>query len=106
MRKLGSAGFVTAMGLSICGAGAVEITQVRGKFSCSDLESPQQCAQTYEKRFVADHPLMLLREKGQLKVRLNNGEYFSLAGKEPDEFNVLELQADGRFAIIRQQYSE
>jgi hypothetical protein len=50
---------------------------------------------------------MLQRNGQRLKIKLPSGKYFPVSAKNPsDEFNVLELQAGGHLAVIRQQFHE
>src|SRR6185312_11642209 len=85
----------------------MELTQVRDKFSCPDLQNSEQCAERFAKKFEAAHPGLVRRDmKGRPQVKLTNGQYFSFSslGEETDDFSVLELQAKDRFAVIHQQF--
>jgi hypothetical protein len=91
------------------GEWGIELTQVRGKFICPDLQNTGQCAERFAKKFDTAHPGLVRRDTSDRpQIKLRNEQYFSFSaiGEETDSFAVLELQANDRFAIIRQQFFE
>lgn len=86
-------------------AKAIEITQVRGKFECPDLNNQQECAIRFERIFLAAHPGLVSRKNGRITIGLWSGRFFTIPDKE-ESLNVVELGGNGRFVVIRDQQYE
>ncbi len=85
-------------------AGAIDITQVEGKFECPDLSNQQSCANRFEEAFLVQHAGLVQPGEDALEIRLQSGELLQL--KRFGGFNLLELDESGRFLTLREQFSE
>jgi hypothetical protein len=97
--------------LVICVVGAsahaqgMRLTQVSGKFECPELANSQECARKFERIFLAGNPGLISRAHGQLRIKLQDGQYAVMT--DPDKsLSPIELQAGGRFVAIHEQYTE
>lgn len=91
----------------------IEITQVAGKFSCPELDNQQECAIKFEKLFLDAHPGFVSQDEKFLRIRSKAGRYVLLRNGDPEVFpdsscprNVLELQGNGKFLVMREQFFE
>jgi hypothetical protein len=81
------------------------ITEVEGKFECPGITNQQECAILIEKELLRANPQLAHRANAVLRIRLQNGSYFTIED-ELERYNVIDVQAGGRFATVRQQFHE
>lgn len=91
-----------------CLARGTAITEVPGVLECPDLHNGQECAWRFEAALLKAHREVVWKtgEDSPLHVRLLNGKQIDLSNPEEGDYDAVDLQVNGRFLILRDQWFE
>jgi hypothetical protein len=102
--------FIGAIALSIAtislstsaSDGTLSLTHAENKFPCLTTLNLGECALGFERQFLDSHADIVVRNEAGLRVKLFDGRWFEVSDTVRLQ-QPLELQADKRFLVIREQ---
>jgi hypothetical protein len=83
----------------------MHLSAASGKLVCPRLKNAYECARAFERRFLDKYSDVVSRQNGALVVKMADATHFLINDRD-QLIQPMELQAHGRFLVIRQQLFE